>query len=125
MSNRNKSAIAKPSTTYPEIVGQVLQKYRKNKNLDQAALAAKVGITNSALSRIERGGSSVSLDQLAKLSRALGEMPSVIISDADKVSEALKHAGVEVSEEKPGRGKTLVTAIALAALAIWVAKAIK
>ena len=65
--------------SYPAIVGQVLSNLRKNINVDQSEFAEIIGVTQSTWSRIERGSSAFTIEQLAdaadhlKKQRATGQ----------------------------------------------------
>lgn len=63
-----------------ERVGLNLQNLRRSRNLSQETLALTAGIDRSYISEIELAKSSVSLDILEKLSRALEVDPQVLLS---------------------------------------------
>jgi len=56
----------------PKSLGKKIQKLRKNKNMTQAELAEKVGITTTYLGFIEQGRYAPSLEVVEKISRRLG-----------------------------------------------------
>jgi transcriptional regulator with XRE-family HTH domain len=90
----------KPATTYPAIVGCLLAEARGKRGLDQAALAAKVGISQSTWSRIERGDSSLTVEQLYRAARALGQRPSDILKAADVAAKGLTHSGIRIHDTR-------------------------
>ncbi|NYE70821.1 helix-turn-helix domain-containing protein [Microlunatus parietis] len=52
---------------------ELIQAVRRRKGLTQSQLARRAGTTQSAISRIERGVESPTVDRLADLLRAMGE----------------------------------------------------
>ncbi|NEW73540.1 MULTISPECIES: helix-turn-helix domain-containing protein [Streptomyces] len=56
-------------------VGQRLRTLRLDKGLTQMQLGARAGIDNKTISRIENGRYPTSIDQIARLARAL-DVPS-------------------------------------------------
>lgn len=80
--------------TYQEEIGRVVEKLRTEKGWTQTQLAEAVGTSQSAIHRIEKGGQNISLEQVRKLSVALG---SQILSVSDTVSQSYKiHGGKEL-----------------------------
>ncbi|MCL1839779.1 UDP-N-acetylglucosamine 1-carboxyvinyltransferase [Candidatus Saccharibacteria bacterium] len=71
----------KQSDYYKEI-GEVIAGERGLKNLTQAQLAEKVGTSQSAINRIEKGRQNVSLEMIEKISKALGTQ-ILAISDSN------------------------------------------
>lgn len=115
-----------PETTYPAIVGRVLASTREVFPLEQSELAARLGINQSTWSRIERGETALTVEQLAKAATALGTTAGRILIDADNAVEGLREQGVKVHFGRPkGAAKTGMALIGLAALAFLVARAIK
>lgn len=110
-----------PETTYRSIVGQVIVNIRKKLGFDQASLANAVGVTQSTWSRIERGESPLTIDQLIKASVHLRIKSSVILSEAEQAMTNLKKQGVIVRldhtpEKKSTNGIAMIGAAALGAL---------
>lgn len=74
--------------------GELVRALRARHHLSQAALAARVGSSQQALSRIESGAVSPSLDTLARLAAAVGEelqleaVPRSIPFDDDQLAAA-------------------------------------
>ena len=88
----------KPATTYPAVVGRVLVEDRQKMSLEQTDIATRVGVSQSTWSRIERGESALTIDQLAKAASALDTSPNEILRRADHAADSLKNRGVMVSE---------------------------
>ena len=67
--------------SYQASIGRVVTKLRTEKGWTQADLAEAIGSSQSAIHRIEKGHQNVSLEQVKKLSRALGSQ-SLSVNDA-------------------------------------------
>ena len=94
----------KPSTTFPVILGQVIIRRRKARNLTQEALANALGVQPSSMSRLERGVAMFSVPQLRRVAARLGTTVVSLVSEADKVAQATEGRGVKVLEEDPPEG---------------------
>ena len=62
-----------------EMVGHVIQKLRKERQLSQEVLSGLAGIARSHLSMIENGSKQANLETLWKLAVALGLRPSELV----------------------------------------------
>jgi transcriptional regulator with XRE-family HTH domain len=87
-------------TTYQAIVGQVIVLRRKDIELSQADLAEKIGTSQSAWSRVEKGLSNLTVEQLTKVATILGVAPNQIIAEADEAKVTLECDGIQVAENK-------------------------
>lgn len=76
--------------SYQEEIGAVVSRLRLEKGWTQIELAEKVGTSQSAIHRIEKGAQNVSLDMIKKLSDCLGGQ---ILSINDSVSQSYKIRG--------------------------------
>lgn len=65
--------------TYKEKIGQLIQEVRQSRNITQAELAKRLGTSQSAVNRIEKGGQNISLEMLARISDELSS-PIVTIN---------------------------------------------
>ncbi len=115
-------------STYSAIVGAVIAQTRDEEAVSQAKLAEAVGIGQPAWSRIEKGESALTIDQLARASSALGKHPSEILSIADSTVLKMEEEALNISYDKPQRksaasnaGLLLLGGAALGAL-IYAAK---
>ncbi|AZS77611.1 helix-turn-helix domain-containing protein [Achromobacter spanius] len=84
----------KPVTTYAAIVGAVLAQVRIAAGLTQGDLAKAIGIGPSTWSRIEKGESSLSVDQLKLASDALNISASRILELVDLAEKATVAKGI-------------------------------
>jgi transcriptional regulator with XRE-family HTH domain len=112
--------------SFSALVGFVIVSIRKEKLLEQAAIAQKMGITQASYSRLENGKSALSVDQLYAVSKVLG----ITIDDLFyAISKALNQAqaqGINVispirgsttksDENNPNTAATLLTGAAIGA----------
>ena len=110
-----------PETTYQAIVGSVLVGIRKELGVEQSALAKAVGVNQSTWSRIERGKSALSIEQLFLAANHLQIKPSIVIHNSEKAVQSLRSQKVVVSvsknmDKRVGQGVALIGASALGAL---------
>lgn len=63
-------------------MGRVVRQRRQQAGLRQADLAARVGVSGSAISLLERGLSDYRLEMLAHLARHLGSTPDGLVREA-------------------------------------------
>lgn len=111
----------KPETTYQAIVGRVLVRIRKEIGVEQGALAKAVGVNQSTWSRIERGESTLSVEQLFLAASFLRINPSVVILESEAALKSLKNQNVAVSgskdlDKRVAQGVALIGVGALGAL---------
>lgn len=116
--------IVRPATTYPVLVGNVLQALRKQKDIQQGALADRIGISQSTWSRIERGESALTVEQLSAAAEALGVVAGDILAYADRAAEEARRQGIVVQKnrvvQEPNPGLVLIGAAAVALIVIAV-----
>ena len=87
----------KKDRSYQEEIGSVVSRLRLEKGWTQIELAEKIGTSQSAIHRIEKGMQNTSLDMIKKLSDCLGGQ---ILSVNDSVSQSYKiRGGKELSGE--------------------------
>lgn len=85
-----------PSTTIGAVLGVLFLNLRKQRKIQQGALAEKVGLTQPTWSKIERGQSAITLSQLAVASQALGYSPGSLLMLVDQSIELLGKSGVRI-----------------------------
>jgi transcriptional regulator with XRE-family HTH domain len=121
------------TATYSMIVAQLLSRRREELALSQADFFERSGLTQSTWSRINRGLSLFTLEEMRAACQALNvDMPE-ILGSADRAAAALpRHEDVEVLENlvlenlKGSENKSLLpTIIAGAALAFLIARILK
>ncbi len=101
--------------SYQAAIGVVVERLRSDKGWTQAQLADAIGSSQSAIHRIEKGRQNISLDQIKKLSKALG---SQILSINDTVSQSYRiNGGQELHGEATiNTSKNAAVALLCAAL---------
>lgn len=90
-------------STYSAVIGTVIAKSREAAGISQVDLATTVGIGQPAWSRIEKGESVLTIDQLARAAKALTTSPSELVHMADLTVTEMEEQGLKVSYEKPQR----------------------
>ena len=94
-------------TTYHGIVGTALRRIRESMGRPQKQVANEIGISQSALSKIEKGEISVNIGHLRELSGVYEYLPHRILETADQEVERLQNRGVKVySEVRPSEPQT-------------------
>jgi transcriptional regulator with XRE-family HTH domain len=112
----NATPAATPKVTPGALFGRVVEHHRKRAHVDQAEVAAALGVTQSAYSRLEWGQSGMTVTQLWKVAACLGLPPSRLTLDVEEYAERLRLHGVEVVEEKTAAAGLLIGLGILAAL---------
>lgn len=88
-------------TTSAAILGAVLARLRKEKNLTQDELGRAAGVGATTWSRIEQGSSQLSTEQLRAAAKALGVSAAFVMNKADELEEELKAQGIVVGDVPP------------------------
>ncbi len=73
------------SDVYLKKIGSLIQETRQNHNMTQAELAERIGTSQSAVNRIERGNQNISLDMVARISDVLSR-DLVRLNDSGKIN---------------------------------------
>ncbi len=76
----------------PSDVGALIARLREEQGLSQRALADRIGLDQSAISRIEAGRRDVGAHELYRLAEALETHPEAILME-DAIEPALLRAG--------------------------------
>ena len=80
----------KKNQSYQQVIGETIEQMRTEKGWTQEELAEKVGSSQSAIHRIEKGGQNISLEMVKKLSEALGNQ---ILSVNDSAGQSFRIRG--------------------------------
>lgn len=80
---------------YVKEVGERIKKLRENNNLTQKELANALGITQSALSKYEKGERLIKLQFIKRLSEYFGVTEDEIIGKKEKAYSLPTHRGYE------------------------------
>lgn len=103
---------------YTALLGQILLRHRERLKLHQSDLANALNISQPAYSRIEQGGTSITVSQLRIIGRRLGIAPSYLLNEADQWTQKLQVQGAEVTDQKEVPQGALLVALGLLA-ALW------
>ncbi|WP_449540445.1 helix-turn-helix domain-containing protein [Ferdinandcohnia sp. Marseille-Q9671] len=94
-----------------KLVGQRIQKFRKERKLSQQELANRVNVTKNHIGNIERGNTSVSLEVLERICQVLDVLPEQVVSNYEimkqvnnpqvllSIIDLLKDQPIEVQKE--------------------------
>ncbi len=114
------------TTSYSAVLGVVLCRVRKEKEVEQKDMASRMGLSQASYSRLEAGRSSFSMDQMYQAALALGMDENELSSRLHDTVRQLRVNGVEVAPQLRGnttlaqqRSKQLkqfITGAALAAM---------
>lgn len=85
-----------PVVAYPVLVGKVIAQCRDARGITQSTMAAVLGLTQSAYSRLEAGGSVLNLSQLRQVAGTIGMRPEDILETASRYEARLQAQGVQV-----------------------------
>lgn len=107
--------------TYTALLGQILQYHRQRVGLQQADVAAALGILQPAYSRIEKGDTSITVAQLRIVARRLGMQPAQIVHEAEQWAQNLRQQGVTVTDEREVPKAALVVGLGILAAALLAA----
>jgi UDP-N-acetylglucosamine 1-carboxyvinyltransferase len=85
------------SMTYAQKIGLIIQQTRTARGLTQAELAEKIGTSQSAIGRIEKGGQNISIEMLGRISDVL-ESSIVTLNEGGKTNFLIR-GGKKLSGE--------------------------
>lgn len=95
------TAKLRPCTTYGAVIGRVLVAGRTKAGLTQADVAARLRLTQSSWSRIERGVTPLTVLQLTAVARLLDRAPHDLLRAADETAACAQAHGIEVVRGLP------------------------
>lgn len=81
-------------------IGEIIRKYRKEKNLTQEELAKRIGVSAPAVNKWESGSTMPDISLLAPISRLLGVSLNELLSFREELSEKEIFVLTEKLEEK-------------------------
>ena len=80
-------------------IGQVIRKYRKEKNMTQEEMANRLGVTTPAVNKWENGNSYPDITMLAPIARLLGISLDILLSFQEELSdEEIRDIVLELDE---------------------------
>ena len=85
-------------------LGQVIRKYRKNKNMTQEEMGGRLGVTAPAVNKWENGASMPDITLLAPIARLLGITTDILLSfreelTAEEIKELVYEADAMLKEK--------------------------
>lgn len=120
MSKQPRRPKVTPATTYGAILGKTIAAHRSEAPIDQAKLAAAVGVNQSTWSRIERGLSAITVEQLRAASIALNISAGRLLADAENGVLQARSRGIRLlalrDPNSINTGVALIDAAALKAI---------
>lgn len=94
------TSTVKPKIAYGALLGRVIDHHRAARKINQEAVAAALGITQSAYSKLEKGQSTISVVQLNTIAAQLNMPASTLIQDTERYAAHLRRQGVAITNEK-------------------------
>ncbi len=92
------------NTTYPALVGNIIARLRKEHGIGQAEFASLVGVGQSTWSRIEKGQSALTVEQLAKAAEQINLQPHQLLAVVDGARDNLEEQGIGTLLDRIGVG---------------------
>ncbi len=109
---------------YSVILGGVIEQERKLRGwAHQGHFAEQLGLSASALSRIESGNTTVSVTQLRQIAHLLQINAQYLLNRADGIAHQLAAQGVQITHEKKDNSAAIMIGIGLLAAALLAAGA--
>lgn len=114
-------------TTYHSVVGTAIRKLRDSRGHSQSALAQELGVSQSALSKLEKGETAVNVGHLQKIAEFYDFQPHKILKAADDEVGRLRSRGIKVYPDvrptepvEQGNGWQQLATAALLSLGVWI-----
>jgi transcriptional regulator with XRE-family HTH domain len=115
---------AQAATTYDAVVGQILTILRKQQGIEQTAIADRLGIAQSTWSRIERGGSAITVGQLDAVAPLLRIPPPEVMQRVELAIHHLEQRGITVRRAGAEKATGQMAALGIFALSMLVIAAL-
>jgi len=110
-----------PIVPYTALLGGVIAQRRKQLELPQSELARHLRLSPSAYSRIESGGSAMSVTQLRQVAEFLQTDAQQLLNHADFIAAQLAAQGAQIIHEKGDRSAGILIGLGLLAAALMAA----
>jgi transcriptional regulator with XRE-family HTH domain len=109
---------------YSVILGGVIEQERKLRGwAHQGHFAQQLGLSPSAISRIESGNTAISVTQLRQISHLLQINAQHLLNRADAIALQLQGQGAQITHEKQDNSAAIMIGIGLLAAALLAASA--
>ena len=103
---------------YSWIAGQVLARFRRERGVGQLALAEALGVSQATWSRVEKGTSPLTVEQLSHAAELLGVRAGDVISEVDDIAERYRDRGTYVVYKRD-KSSLNIPALAAAGLGLY------
>lgn len=87
-------------SSFPTLLGAIMANERKKLKFTQKDMADSLNINTSSWSRIERGETTINIEQLVLISKKLGIKASELIEKTEKKEAYLEEEGVRFVDKK-------------------------
>ncbi len=114
----------KPAASFGQVLGEVVVWTRKQKGLSQGDVAKKLAVSQSSLSRLERGQTAFNVPQLRRTAATLNVAASKLLADAERAASALGERGIAVLDELPEGEEPSTVAVAASVIETAVTTAV-
>lgn len=86
----------KPHTSYAVIVGALLAHKRRGLGFKQLVVSTAMGLSAPALSKIERGVTAATVENLARAEAVLEVSPGELVAQVDEIADLARAMGVVI-----------------------------
>lgn len=93
--------LVKIHTTHTAVFGAVLSLIREQRKIKQGSFAKKIQMSSPSISKIEKGDTPLSYENLIKCSQILNLKTSFLLETCEKVEEALRERGIRILNMYP------------------------
>ena len=108
-------------TSFPTILGGIIGDLRKKQGLSQGEFAERMGLGQSTWSRVEKGVSGLSIEQLVLASEVLEIRPSKLVAMAEKIADDLRTQNIKVENKRSEGASAASIVLGTAALGLLIA----
>lgn len=104
-----------PEVPYTALLGQVIKAGRVAQRIEQAAMAAHLGLSQSAYSRLESGDTNMSVWQLRACALKLGTTVSAVTRNVEGLEQQLAAQNIKIVPEKKANPAAALIGLAILA----------
>ena len=90
----------KPTITYGALLGRIIEYRRKQLAVNQDVLAGALGISQSAYSRLEKGQSAMTVQQLRAVAPHVKTTPGQLLTEVEQYAALYQRQGGQIIEDK-------------------------
>lgn len=107
------------ATTSNAVLGHLLALIRRRRDLTQAQVAESLGLAGSTWSRVEKGETAITVEQLRAVAAKLNVSATVVLGLAEQAENALRRSGFVVGSDiggKAGLGQAAAGSVGMGAV---------